>query len=109
MGLLVISEHTEETLSLKEWEEKLLVVRDRTEGQGPVCAFLGHRGPGHRGLGQQMWDCCIVPSQCRYPTSPGGMTRNWPQQWEGGWSQISMTGESTLYSPAPNLRDFCSS
>lgn len=63
MGLLVISEHTEETLSLKEWEEKLLVVRDGTEGQEPVRAFLGHSGPGHRGRGQQMWDQCIVPSQ----------------------------------------------
>lgn len=63
MGLLVISEHTEETLSLKEWEEKLLVVRDGTEGQGPVCAFLGHSGPGHRGLGQQMWDRCMCASQ----------------------------------------------
>ena len=62
-GLLVISEHTEETLSLKEWEEKLLVVRDRAEGRGPVCAFLGHSGPGPGGLGQQMWDRCIVPSQ----------------------------------------------
>lgn len=63
MGLLVISEHTEETLSLKEWEEKLLVVRDGIEGQEPVCAFLGRSGPGYRGLGQQMWDRCIVLSQ----------------------------------------------
>lgn len=53
MGLLVISEHTEETLSLKEWEEKLLVVRDGTKGQGPVCAFLGHSGPGTEGWGSQ--------------------------------------------------------
>lgn len=63
MGLLVISEHTEESLSLKEWEEKLLMVRDGAEGQGPVCAFLGHSGPGHRGPGQQMLDQCIVPSK----------------------------------------------
>lgn len=37
MSLLVISEHTEETLSLKEWEEKLLVVRDGRRPRARLC------------------------------------------------------------------------
>lgn len=66
------------------------------EGQEPVCAFLGRSGPGYRGLGQQMWD----PGTC-YPASSGGVTRAWAQQGgslgeEGGCSQISITGYSTL-------------
>lgn len=48
MELLVISEHTEETLSLKEWEEKLLLVRDGTESQGHVCATLDILGLGSK-------------------------------------------------------------
>lgn len=42
--MTVVSEHSEETLSQKEWEEKLLVVREGRRDQG--VAWPGWGEPG---------------------------------------------------------------
>lgn len=65
---LVISEHTEETLSQKEWEEKLLAVRAGAPGVWPIlgteaCFRLGWESPGSGCLWglhpQQSCDGCL--------------------------------------------------